>query len=195
MTTDALTGEAAVTFLQESGSMKRLPRVGWLQRGVTPAESLADHSYRVTLFAMLIADAIAQETPVDTERVLRMALVHDLAETRFGDLPSPAKRYLPENAKANAEALAFKDMTVNLGAIGQHYQALRNEESAAETLESRIVNAADRLELLLQAVEYELAGNRRVAEFWQSSKNETLGDLHPIVKEMLTAIERRRPTP
>ncbi len=187
-------GAAAIEFLLESGMMKRLPRVGWLQRGVMPAESLADHSYRVALFAMVIADVVAKDMQVDTERVLRLALIHDLAETRFGDLPAPAKRYLPANAKTKAEQQAFEDMTNPLDGLSNYYQSLLHEEITAETIESRIVKAADRLELLLQAVEYELAGNQLVADFWDSSKPVTFTALHPFVHEMYIAIQSRRPT-
>ncbi len=187
-------GEAAIEFLLESGMMKRLPRVGWLQRGVMPAESLADHSYRVALFAMVIADAMAQDTEIDIERVLRMALIHDLAETRFGDLPAPAKRYFAKNAKAIAEQNAFKDMTNPLDGLSNYYQSLLQEEITAETLESQIVKMADRLELLLQVVEYELAGNQLVADLWVPAKHTVFADFHPFVHELYLAIKSRRLT-
>ncbi len=69
-----------------------LPRTGWLMSGVRPCESIADHSFGVAFLAMLLVDALrAEGVTVDGERVLRMALVHDAAEARTGDVPMPNK--------------------------------------------------------------------------------------------------------
>ena len=72
--------------LIELQRLKRLDRTGWTLRGLpNGTESVAAHSFGVTVAAMLLADEIrARGTEVDLEKVLRMALLHDWAETRVG---------------------------------------------------------------------------------------------------------------
>ena len=83
-----------MALLTELNRLKAVPRIGWLLRGVRDVESVADHSYGVALIAMILADrAKARGMAVDVERVLRMALLHDLTEARTGDLPHTVKRY------------------------------------------------------------------------------------------------------
>ena len=70
--------------------MMDLPRTGWRLRGITPCESIADHSYFVAVTVMLMVDALrAEGVEVDGERALRLALVHDAPEAKTGDVPMP----------------------------------------------------------------------------------------------------------
>lgn len=73
-------------FLHRAGRLKELPRAGWLDRGVPPveAESVADHLFRTALLAWLAA---AGRPDLDRDRVLVLALLHDLAEAVAGDPP------------------------------------------------------------------------------------------------------------
>jgi putative hydrolase of HD superfamily len=82
------------SLLDSANDLKRLPRTGWLLAGIRQPESVADHAYATTLLAMLLADAInadyaiaGLEEPLDVARVLRIALLHDLAESQLTDLP------------------------------------------------------------------------------------------------------------
>src|SRR5215210_3864360 len=74
-------------FLHRVGRLKTLRRTGWLHCGVPDAEteSVADHAFRTTLLAWLAA---GQVPGLDREKVLKLALVHDLAEALAGD-PTP----------------------------------------------------------------------------------------------------------
>src|SRR5215510_1463116 len=83
-----------IRFLAELMRLKSVPRIGWLLRGVRDVESVAAHSFGVAVIAMLLADrARARGVEVNVERLLRMALLHDMTETRTGDLPSTIKHY------------------------------------------------------------------------------------------------------
>jgi 5'-deoxynucleotidase YfbR-like HD superfamily hydrolase len=75
--------EDLLEFLRNAGDLKMIPRTGWVQAGIKEPESVADHSFRMTLLAMVLSDQMG----LDTEKVVRMALIHDLAESRTGDLP------------------------------------------------------------------------------------------------------------
>src|SRR5918911_1250784 len=101
-----------LSVLLELQRLKRLDRTGWVLRGLPPgAESVAAHSYGVALAAMLLADeCAARGVEVDVERVLRLALLHDLQEARTGDLPRTVADYYGREARTRAERAAFDDI-------------------------------------------------------------------------------------
>ena len=93
-----------LALLDEMIRLKAVPRTGWLLRGVRDVESVADHSFGVAFIAMLLADrAQAAGLEVSVEKVLRMALLHDLTEARTGDLPATIKRYFKGNTLQAAD--------------------------------------------------------------------------------------------
>src|SRR6185295_1299858 len=112
--------------LIELQRLKRLERTGWTLRGLpNGTESVASHSFGVAVTAMMLADEVkARGLEVDSERVLRMALVHDWAETRVGDMPKTATGYFGAEARKNAETLAFADIVDGLGPIQSEYRTL-----------------------------------------------------------------------
>ena len=168
--------EGLVRFLHLAGGLKRVPRSGWLDRGVAPlaCESVADHSWRVTLLAWLTASTSGAN--LDLDRVLRLALVHDLAEALAGD-QTPYdretvaglagadrtefldRRHEPgedrRTRKAAAERAAFAEMISTLpAALRDELAALQEEMLARETPEAQFVKAMDRVETFLQSREY-----------------------------------------
>jgi putative hydrolase of HD superfamily len=162
-----------ISFLDELSRLKAVPRTGWLLRGVRDVESVADHSFGVAWIAMLLADrAKAHGLKPDVEKVLRMALLHDLTEARTGDLPATIKRYFDKAALHHADESIAKEMLTRLGAIGEEYLQLWREYEARASLESRIVKAADKLDLLLQAREYEKGGASNLLDFWENSETD-----------------------
>lgn len=160
-----------ISFLTELMRLKAVPRMGWLLRGVRDVESVADHSFGVAFTAMLLSDlAQRQGLEPNVEKILRMALLHDLTEARTGDLPNTVKRYFDKGALHAADERAADEMLSALGAIGEEYLLLWQEYEQRESLEARIVKAADKLDLLLQAREYEKGGAQNLHEFWQNSE-------------------------
>jgi putative hydrolase of HD superfamily len=140
-----------------------LPRTGWLLRGVSPAESIAEHTLGVALVAsMLVDDLRARGQAVDGERVLRMALVHDAAEVFTGDIPMPAKTEALDRALAEAERGHLARV------LPPAMLALWDEAEACASLEARVVKAADKLQMLVKALSYEQQGRARLDEFWKN---------------------------
>src|SRR5438552_18759718 len=92
---DQVTVVKVLKALVELQRLKRLDRTGWTLRGLpNGTESVSAHSFGVGVTAMLLADEfIAQGVVIDVERVLRMALLHDWAEVRVGDMPRTATEY------------------------------------------------------------------------------------------------------
>jgi 5'-deoxynucleotidase YfbR-like HD superfamily hydrolase len=157
-------------MLLELVRLKAVPRVGWLLRGVRDVESVAAHTFGVAFIAMLLADrAVARGLPVNVERVLRMALLHDLSEVRTGDLPNTIKQYFESSMLKAADERVVTDILTKLGVDGNGYLQIWRDYEDRVSLEARLVKAADKLDLLLQAYEYEKGGARNLQEFWESA--------------------------
>jgi putative hydrolase of HD superfamily len=146
---------ALVTELQ---ALDRLPRTGYAMRGVAQPESLAEHGFHVAVLAWALA---LDEPGLDRLRVLELALVHDLAEVRMGDLPAPSGRYLPRQHKVAGELAAAVEI---LAPLGSGASDLLAEYQAAETREAKFVVACDKLQLLLKSTTYLRWGYPAVAE-------------------------------
>jgi putative hydrolase of HD superfamily len=186
----ATTAASAVAFLTEIMRHKAVPRLGWLLRGVRDVESVAAHSFGAAVIAMLLADS-ARERGVDVnvERVLRMALLHDLTEARTGDLPSTVKRYFASGALHDANEKAAADILEPLSSEGEALFEVWREYEDRQTLESRIVKAADKLDLLLQAREYERGGARSLSEFRDSAGDDfTALGLDDLIEDLIAEL-------
>jgi putative hydrolases of HD superfamily len=190
-----------LTTLIELQRLKRLDRTGWTLRGLANGtESVAAHSFGVGVTAMLLADEIgARGTAVDLERVLRMALLHDWSETRVGDMPKIAVTYFGSEARKKAEIAAFADVVKEAGAGKKRYRALYEEYEARESLEARIVKAADVIDLLVQALALERGGARGLDEFWEVAETDSLpieGIPREVFNELISELtEARRALP
>ena len=178
--------------MTELTRLKALPRTGWLLRGVRDVESVAEHSYGVAFMAMWLADrARTQGRAVNVEKVMRMALLHDVTEARTGDLPATIKPYFSAEALQAADERIAREMFAPLGEIGASYLALWHEYEARVSLEARIVKAADKLDLLLQAYEYERGGAQMMSEFWENTDFASL-DLDDLLADVIAALQQKR---
>ena len=185
-----------LSTLIELQRLKRLDRTGWTLRGLpNGTESVAAHSFGVCVTAMLLTDCCkARGVAIDVEKVLRIALLHDWAETRVGDMPRTATLYFGSAARKQAETAAFADIVNPLDADGS-YAALYNDYERRESLEARLVKAADVLDLLIQVLALERAGARGLDEYWQVADNPEFnleGVAEQIVLELLRSILKAR---
>jgi putative hydrolase of HD superfamily len=157
---------ALLRFFHLAGRLKETPRAGWALRGIADPESVAEHSHRMALLALVLAPRAGP--PLDAGRSVAMALVHDLAEALVGDITpfdgveAEEKRRREEEAMRTLAALAGNDALLDLW----------REYAAAETPEARFVKELDRLETVLQASEYgarEDVGHAALGEFWDAA--------------------------
>jgi putative hydrolase of HD superfamily len=156
--------EPVVDLLLQANRLKSLPRTGWLMRGLQDVESVADHTFGVVFVAMSLMALI--DEAMDAEKVLTIAIIHDLPESAITDITAPALRYFPSGAKRQAELAAMQEMLDGL-AFGQRLQVWWREYEERASPEARLVRDADRLELLLQAYVYRrVSANRTLGEFW-----------------------------
>jgi putative hydrolase of HD superfamily len=188
-----------LSTLIELQRLKGLGRTGWMLRGIAAgAESVADHSYGVAVAAMLLGDeVIARGVSVNMERVLRTALLHDWAEARVGDLPRTATAYFGAEARRKAESAAFKEIVggVETSAVAEKYSALHEDYEERESLEARLVKAADVIDLLVQTLSFERAGVRGLDEFWDGVAERDFrldGIAGEVVNEVLQQLVEER---
>ena len=182
--------------LLELQRLKRLDRTGWVLRGLAPgAESVAAHSYGVAFASMLLVDeARARGADLDAERVLRLALLHDVAETRTGDMPRTVAEYYGAELRRRAERAAFDDVMRGLGGAAR-YGELHEDYEERASLEARLVKAADMIDLLAQALAFERAGARGLDEFWEGADGRDFsleGASSEVVREVVAALVRAR---
>jgi putative hydrolase of HD superfamily len=187
-----------LSVILELQRLKRLDRTGWVLRGLPPgAESVAAHSYGVALAAMLLADeCAARGVELDVARVMRLALLHDLQETRTGDMPRTVADYYGADVRRAAERAAFDDIMRGAGA--QHaakYSELHEDYETRASTEARLVKAADVIDLLAQALYFERAGARGLAEFWEIAEAFDFGlagAAREVVRETIEALVHAR---
>jgi putative hydrolases of HD superfamily len=186
-----------LSTLIELQRLKRLDRTGWTLRGLpNGTESVAAHSFGVSVTAMLLADKFnAQGIPVNVEKILRIALLHDWAEVRVGDMPRTATFYFGSEARKKAETAAFADVVGEVDAADGLYTSLYHDYELRNSFEARLVKAADVLDLLIQVLALERAGARGLDEFWEVAENPEFkldGAAEQIVQELLRSILKAR---
>lgn len=188
-----------IPTLIELQRLKGLERTGWMLRGIAAgAESVADHSYGVTVAAMLLADElIARGVEVRAERVLRLAVLHDWAEVRVGDMPRTATQYFGSATRKRAERAAFAAIVTGIPrtSIAQNYSELHDDYEERKSLEARLVKAADVIDLLVQTLAFERAGVLGLDEFWEGVADMQLGlegVAEEVVNEILEELVRER---
>ena len=182
-----------LSTLIELQRLKNLDRTGWTLRGLPAGtESVAAHSFGVTVAAMMLSDDLAARgTVVDMERLLRMALLHDWSEARIGDLPKTATDYFGADTRKRAELVAFNDIVRGFGAGKALYRQLYEDYEQRASLEAQLVKAADVIDLLVQVLALERAGARGLDEFWEVAHEgnfELQGVAQEVIKEVLQSL-------
>lgn len=155
--------DGAMSFIFEAGVLKRAARTGWWFAGVKQPESIADHSFRTALIGLMLA---AMEG-TDPARVSMLCVLHDTQESRITDIPHIAKRYL--TAAPNTTVTADQ-VAAGPPAVADLITAAVAEYEAGETPEAIVARDADKLECLVQAVEYRHQGIRNVQRWIDSSR-------------------------
>lgn len=158
--TDQAKGTAG--FLLEMGMLKRAKRSGWWIAGVKDPETIAEHSFRVGI----IGAVLAMMEGADPAKVALMCLFHDTQETRVSDIPHIGRRYLEaaSNEKVTADQLSAAHPAVASGV-----QLVVEEYENGSSLEVVVAHDADKLECLVQAVEYREQGCGNVQNWIDTS--------------------------
>ena len=109
-------------------------------------ESVAEHSWRLCLFALLLEQE-PEFRSLDTDRVLRMCLIHDLGEAFTGDIPAFSKSAQDEGREQGL----YEDWIAQFPPANRaQFQALLAEMTALATPEAKLYKALDKLEAVIQ---------------------------------------------
>ncbi len=127
-------------FLFEGKILKELPRAGYHFLG-SGQENVAEHSFMTTLIAFTISRI---EPDIDKEKIITMALLHDLCEARTGDLNYVQQKYVDVQEKK-----VISDLTSGL-TFGEDIAKLINEFNECKTREAKLANDADQLSFILE---------------------------------------------
>jgi len=165
--------------------LDRIPRAGFVLRGVAEPESVAEHTLHVLFLVWALGPKIEG---IDVQRAVEIALIHDLAELRIGDLPRTSSHYFPDGAKKAAESAAMADILAPLDARAR---LLYDEYQQGATPEARLVKACDKLQLMLKVAVYERWGTGALAEFWDNPENFPDGGF-PVVRDLFEELRQRR---
>jgi putative hydrolase of HD superfamily len=141
---------------------------------------------------MLLADMEARRgRHVDVERVLRMALLHDLAEALTFDISKSYLEYLGRSGEAikrKLEKAAWNHIVESISSksIRMKYEELQSEFNAGATFESQIVHAADKLDILFQVIAYHRKGypKRILADLWATTNRSLTSATVASVKDL-----------
>ncbi len=150
--------EKLLEFLLLAGKLKETERAGWIRKHVENPESVSDHSFRVTLMSYILAN----EFNLDKNKLIKMALIHDLAECITGDTTPHDGISKEEQRKKERKALSKLSSLIENKEMLEIWDELEEQESP----ESVFLEQIDKLEGVLQAYEYEKHGYENLEEFW-----------------------------
>ncbi|EEQ29464.1 hypothetical protein McanMca71_004352 [Microsporum canis] len=179
-----------VPFFHLLERLKTTKREGWRRFNIPHGESIADHMYRMSVMTMLAPPSLASK--LNILHCTKMALVHDMAESIVGDItPVDTEVTKAEKARREAEVMEYISNTL-LGSVfggipGEGLQKIFEEYEEDKTLEARFVHDIDKMELLLQAVEYERShgGKLNLSEFYHVFKKIRLPEIKAWGEEVL----------
>ncbi len=163
--------------------LKDVPRIGWVQRGVPLdiAENVATHTLLVITFSLLIAEEVAKKRKIDKEKVLIIALLHDVEESKMNDIPKFLKEKLNyENAKKDVLKKIFEDLP---GDFMDKYLSYLLKDS----IERQIVEAADNLAMLYVARVYKrnYPNVEEIEKFALRRLEESPKDLKRVIEKLV----------
>lgn len=161
-------------FFRKVNRLKGIKRSGWVERGVKDPETVAGHSFMVALMVLVLAKEREIAENIDREKVVKMALIHDLAEAETGDIITEESRSRGEGEMSRKEKLrlerkGLEKMLSNLDREpAGEIKELWEEYERGKTREAKFVRDIDLAEMLLQAYRYYKEGNfqRPLEGFW-----------------------------
>ncbi|MEK6938492.1 MAG: HD family hydrolase [Nanoarchaeota archaeon] len=155
-------------FLQQAFKLKHVLRTGWVNKNVPNSESVADHIYGVAILALIVP----LPKGINRNKLVQMALVHDVAESFHGDPVWEKGKYSDwdkHKIKDEKETLAVKEMFKSIG-------RKKTEQLALEFIQhqspiAKFLKELDKLDMIIEALVYEERVHpERLDEFWENAE-------------------------
>ena len=170
-------------FSEKMERLKSVQRKGWIRAGVRESESVADHSYACAMLAMIVGDLLG----LDTELLIRMALLHDLPESVTGDLTPRQKKKLGIRAGMLEKQAAINAIAPLPSKMRRKYLALTENYRRQHSEESRLLKDLDKIEMSIQAIRYIREGYaaKNMVKFLKSAEKNLTTDIGRLMYEAL----------
>ena len=156
-------------FFYTSANLKKIPRQGWIDKlSIVNPESVEDHTFSMAMMGMIFSDL----ENYNTEKILKIILLHDLAESITGDM---TPEQISKEEKTVLENNVIKKILNDLPpALQTQYSILWEEYQSNDSKEAKIVHQLDKLEMALQAKIYSDEGHskEKLNSFFNSARNE-----------------------
>lgn len=164
------------------GSLKKTKRTGWVREKVPNPESIAEHSFRMAVLAMILAPKVE----ANTTKAIKMALVHDIGEAEIGDIVTTRGIQVQPNLQDKIEN-ERKALVQILNLVeGEEYVEIFDEFEKNQTIEARLVKQIDKLEMAIQALEYENEHKLNLQEFFDDANSKIHDEnVRKIMNEIL----------
>lgn len=169
-----------INFFLQIGKLKQIKRTGWVRKNIPNPESVAEHSFRTGVMAAIFSEQLG----LDQLKSIKMALFHDV-----GDIVTHnGKQNLPNlEEKIRQEREGFKKVFSMINK--EKMVSLCDEFEEQKTLEAKLVKDLDKLEMAIQAYEYETEYHIDLETFFESSRALIASD---EIKSILQEIEKLR---
>jgi len=167
--------------------LKTIKRTGWISKAkILKAESVADHSYSLTALSMVFSDLLG----LDTEKVMKLCIIHDLAESIIGDYMPEEISILDKHIKEdNAMKVIISSFPSKIAIL---YSELWKEYTLNQTKEVHLVKQLDKMEMYLQANQYFRNGYsfEFLSQFLKIIGNSEGSDFQPTLANILKHLDK-----
>ena len=176
-----------VDFISVVGKPKRIPRTGWVREKIKHPESVAEHSFRVGIIAMVIADPLG----LDKEKLMKMAFIRGLGEVVTKDVVVERGNMIDIKRRGEKEYEEREGIRKIFRTIKEsdEYVKIFEEMVERKSEEAKILWQIDKLEMTIQALEYEKEQNKNLDEFFV---NALLQIETPLLKKILNEVLKKR---
>lgn len=173
-----------IEFLSKIGKSKKIVRSGWIREKIKDPESVAEHSFLLSVLAMVLADQLG----IDKEKLIKMAILHDLGQVITGDVVWSRGRIIDMKKQTEKIEQEKKGIAQVFKIIGRsnEYVEIFEEMIERTSQEAKIFWELDKLEMTLQALEYERDQNKNLDEFFVNADLQIQSShLRKILKEII----------
>lgn len=158
--------ERVISLFEKIHPLDRIPRAGFLLRGVESPENVSAHSHFLSLLTLLVVEEYPGRW--DKEKALIMAIIHDLSEARMMDMPMPVVQKYFSDAKLTAEMAVFKEI---FNGLPEKYVQICEEFHTCASPEAKLVRGLDKVQMMIKVLCYEREHRGNLEEFWKNPNN------------------------